>query len=250
MWAESADEAAAVVTECDARGEAVLVLGGGSNLVVADAGFDGTALRCAFAAVRVTATTERDAGKIHAIVDAGASWDALVARAVGEGWSGVEALSGIPGSVGATPMQNVGAYGQEVADTIVRVRGLRRHQRVREERPRRAPLGVVRVPHHALRAAQRDHRLAHPRQRRIGAAQRLLQLAVAHRRPAPLAQREGHRQHHVAPPRRALEHAVAVTELALHGAERALGAIAAVPHAHARDDLGDLLTVRADVLHR
>ncbi|HEX7667633.1 MAG TPA: UDP-N-acetylmuramate dehydrogenase [Polyangiaceae bacterium] len=127
--AASADEAAAVVSECDARAEAVLVLGGGSNLVVADEGFDGTVVRCEFSGVRISAASGRDAGKVHAIVDAGAGWDSFVERAVGEGWSGVEALSGIPGSVGATPMQNVGAYGQEVADTIVRVRAFDRREK-------------------------------------------------------------------------------------------------------------------------
>jgi UDP-N-acetylmuramate dehydrogenase len=115
---ESADELARLLRELDGRGEPVLILGGGSNLVIADEGFPGVVVKLAFSRVEV--------GPVHAertavTVDAGADWDPFVARAVAEGWSGVECLSGIPGSVGATPMQNVGAYGQEVSDTIERV---------------------------------------------------------------------------------------------------------------------------------
>ncbi|WP_394838160.1 UDP-N-acetylmuramate dehydrogenase [Pendulispora rubella] len=115
---ESVDELVATVRDLDARGEPVLVLGGGSNLVVADEGFAGTVLKLAFDAIAISS------GEV--IVDAGADWDRLVARAIDEGWRGVECLSGIPGSVGATPMQNVGAYGQEVSQTISRVRVLDR----------------------------------------------------------------------------------------------------------------------------
>jgi UDP-N-acetylmuramate dehydrogenase len=121
---ENETELAKVVSEADASGEKVLVLGGGSNLVVGDAGFDGVVVK--IAASKITA--EPKAGKVHVSVQAGASWDAFVERAVNEGWSGVEALSGIPGSVGATPMQNVGAYGQEVSDTITRVHAYDRHE--------------------------------------------------------------------------------------------------------------------------
>jgi UDP-N-acetylmuramate dehydrogenase len=120
-YVRAADEQSLVdaVSEADAAGTPVLVLGGGSNLVVADEGFPGTVVE--------VATTGVDAegdlcGGAFVTVAAGEGWDALVARAVAEGWVGVEALSGIPGSVGATPIQNVGAYGQEVADTIARVR--------------------------------------------------------------------------------------------------------------------------------
>lgn len=102
----------------DAAGTPVLLLGGGSNLVVADEGFAGAVLKIASSEVRVT-----DRGDdVVVTADAGTSWDALVARAADSRWSGIEALSGIPGSVGATPMQNVGAYGQEVSDVISRVR--------------------------------------------------------------------------------------------------------------------------------
>lgn len=100
----------------------VLVLGGGSNLVVRDGGFPGMVIQIAIEGLRI-----RDEGD-HAVVSAfaGESWDGFVAQMVDAGLSGVECLSGIPGLVGATPMQNVGAYGQEVGDTIVLVRVLDR----------------------------------------------------------------------------------------------------------------------------
>jgi UDP-N-acetylmuramate dehydrogenase len=107
-----------VVRLADASGEQVLVMGGGSNLVVADAGFEGTVVRVATAGVTVTSG---DDSAVLVTVEAGEGWDALVARAVEEGWRGVEALSGIPGTVGAVPIQNVGAYGQEVAETVAEV---------------------------------------------------------------------------------------------------------------------------------
>ncbi len=100
-------------------GKPVLVLGGGSNLLVSDSGFDGRVV-----AVR-TAGVQSDAdacGGAVARVAAGEVWDGFVARAVDQGWIGVEALAGIPGLVGATPIQNVGAYGQEVSQTIASVR--------------------------------------------------------------------------------------------------------------------------------
>jgi UDP-N-acetylmuramate dehydrogenase len=102
----------------------VLVLGGGSNLVVADAGFDGTVVEVATRGVRADTEGDDDptCGGVLVTVAAGEEWDAFVARAVEHGWVGVEALAGIPGLVGATPIQNVGAYGQEVAQTIARVR--------------------------------------------------------------------------------------------------------------------------------
>mgnify|MGYP006172751897 CR=1 FL=1 len=107
------------VRAADEAGEPVLLVAGGSNLVVADEGFPGTVLKIATRGVRV----EQDACSGATVtVAAGEAWDALVARAVDEGWVGVEALSGVPGSVGATPIQNVGAYGQEVAETIASVR--------------------------------------------------------------------------------------------------------------------------------
>lgn len=111
------------VAEADAAGTPVLVLGGGSNLVVADAGFDGRVVEVATAGV--SPDSEDDGavcGGVVVRVAAGEGWDDLVATAVERGWVGLEALSGIPGSVGATPIQNVGAYGQEVSQTVASVR--------------------------------------------------------------------------------------------------------------------------------
>jgi UDP-N-acetylmuramate dehydrogenase len=111
------------VTEADDAGTPVLVLGGGSNLVVADGGFAGRVVEVATRGI--APDTEDDGavcGGVVVRVAAGEGWDDLVATAVGRGWVGIEALSGIPGSVGATPIQNVGAYGQEVAQTIASVR--------------------------------------------------------------------------------------------------------------------------------
>ena len=120
------DELVAAVTDADAAGRPVLVLGGGSNLVVADEGFAGTVVEVATRGIAPEA--DLCSGAVVTVA-AGEDWDALVARAVTEGWVGLEALSGIPGSVGATPVQNVGAYGQEVADTVARVRVLDRAER-------------------------------------------------------------------------------------------------------------------------
>jgi UDP-N-acetylmuramate dehydrogenase len=102
----------------------VLVVGGGSNLVVADEGFDGRVVEVATRGVTpdVDPTDDPSCGGVLVRVAAGESWDDLVALAVGRGWVGIEALSGIPGRVGATPIQNVGAYGQEVSQTIATVR--------------------------------------------------------------------------------------------------------------------------------
>ena len=107
------------VRRADESGTPSLVLAGGSNVVVADDGFDGVVVHVETTGVRVEQDT---CGGAMVTVAAGEGWDALVARAVDSGWLGVEALSGIPGSTGATPIQNVGAYGQEVADTIASVR--------------------------------------------------------------------------------------------------------------------------------
>jgi UDP-N-acetylmuramate dehydrogenase len=122
------DEAALVaeVTACDERGEPVLVLGGGSNVVVADGGFDGTVVLVRIGGVRVD---DDGCGGASVTVGPGEDWDEFVVRAIGEGWRGVECLSGIPGLCGAVPMQNVGAYGQEVADSIASVRTYDRKQR-------------------------------------------------------------------------------------------------------------------------
>lgn len=96
-----------------AADEPWLVLGGGSNLVVADEGFDGTVIHA------LSRGIERLPGDgVRLRVQAGEPWDELVAFAVGQGWAGIEALSGIPGSAGAAPMQNIGAYGQELSSTL------------------------------------------------------------------------------------------------------------------------------------
>lgn len=94
------------------------MLAGGSNVVIADEGFPGTVLLVRTRGIRVVA---EDEGVVTIQVAAGEPWDNLVAATVDAGWSGVECLSGIPGSVGATPIQNVGAYGQEVAETVTGV---------------------------------------------------------------------------------------------------------------------------------
>ena len=107
------------VTELDARAERLLVLGGGSNLVISDEGFDGTVLRMITRSIETTLAGD---GTVLVTAAAGEPWDDLVARSVAEGLAGVECLAGIPGLVGAVPMQNVGAYGQDVSETIVQVR--------------------------------------------------------------------------------------------------------------------------------
>ena len=117
--ARAEEELIEAVRAADSAGEPLLLVAGGSNLVIADDGFDGTVVRIA---TRGVAVDQDDCSGATVKVAAGEDWDAFVARAVGEGWVGVEALSGIPGSVGATPIQNVGAYGQEVAETIASVR--------------------------------------------------------------------------------------------------------------------------------
>ncbi|WP_205698692.1 UDP-N-acetylmuramate dehydrogenase [Conexibacter sp. SYSU D00693] len=121
--ADGEDALVAAVREADRAGDPVLVLAGGSNVVVADEGFDGTVVRVLSRGV-VRRTGEH--GRALLEVEAGEPWDPFVARCVADGLSGVEALSGIPGSVGATPIQNVGAYGQEVRETVATVRVLDR----------------------------------------------------------------------------------------------------------------------------
>jgi UDP-N-acetylmuramate dehydrogenase len=116
--AESEADLVDLVRTADDAGDQVLVLGGGSNVVIADEGFDGLVVQVA------TRGVARSGGGLT--VAAGEDWDALVASAVEDGLAGIEALSGIPGLVGATPIQNVGAYGQEVAQTITAVRVLER----------------------------------------------------------------------------------------------------------------------------
>jgi len=124
------DDAAGVVEAMDwagARGLPFLVLGGGSNLVLADGGYPGLVVHLALRGV--AARVAGDAVDVTAA--AGEQWDALVAFAADKGWAGIECLSGIPGLVGATPIQNVGAYGQDVSETIVAVEAIDRRTRAR-----------------------------------------------------------------------------------------------------------------------
>ncbi len=114
------------VRVADEAADPMLLVAGGSNLVVADEGFDGTVIRVLTRGISVDSDACSGA---MVTVAAGEPWDDVVARAVDEEWVGVEALSGIPGSTGATPIQNVGAYGQEVSQTIATVRAYDRFER-------------------------------------------------------------------------------------------------------------------------
>jgi UDP-N-acetylmuramate dehydrogenase len=112
------DALIAVIRLLDARGSDALLVGGGSNLLVSDAGVDGV--------VVLAAADEIEVGPDFVVAAAGANWDTVVAATVAAGMGGLECLSGIPGSAGATPVQNVGAYGVEVASLLRRVRLLDR----------------------------------------------------------------------------------------------------------------------------
>ena len=115
--AANPDEVREAVCWARTRNLPLFVLGGGSNLVVADAGFPGLALRVAISGV----SESQDGNRVLLTAGAGEDWDRFVAHAVGHNWGGLECLSGIPGTVGATPVQNVGAYGQEVGHSIQHV---------------------------------------------------------------------------------------------------------------------------------
>lgn len=129
--ASTRDAAVEAYTSLIAADEPHVLLGGGSNTVASDEAYEGTVLRVRTAGVEVLPAAARrarpvgdeepDDGSVVIRVEAGESWDALVERAVAEGWAGIEALSGIPGSVGAAPIQNIGAYGQEVGACLVGV---------------------------------------------------------------------------------------------------------------------------------
>jgi UDP-N-acetylmuramate dehydrogenase len=114
-------ELIAAVRDADQRAEPLLILGGGSNLVIADTGFPGTVVQVATRG-RQQQPAGSGAGPVRLTVAAGEDWDGVVASCVGAGLSGLECLSGIPGLTGATPIQNVGAYGQEVAEVVSTVR--------------------------------------------------------------------------------------------------------------------------------
>ncbi|MDR6973020.1 UDP-N-acetylmuramate dehydrogenase [Leifsonia shinshuensis] len=116
--ADDRDTLVRAVRDAVTSGEDWLVLGGGSNLVVADDGFDGTVIHVRTRGVERLSASD---GRIRIRVQAGEPWDDLVALTVRNGWSGIEALSGIPGSTGAAPVQNIGAYGQELESALVGV---------------------------------------------------------------------------------------------------------------------------------
>jgi len=120
--AASEEDIAAGIAFAAERQLPLFVLGGGSNLLVSDTGFPGLVLRMALQGIASTP----DKGRVIVSSAAGEDWDDLVAYAVGAGYAGIECLSGIPGTVGGTPVQNVGAYGQEVSQTIVTVRAFDR----------------------------------------------------------------------------------------------------------------------------
>ena len=195
----TADELVATVRELDAAGEPVLLLAGGSNVVVSDAGFDGTVVRIE------TRGIERDGATLT--VEAGEEWDAVVRHAVAGGLAGVECLSGIPGSTGATPIQNVGAYGQDVSQTIASVRVLdRRSGEVADLPPRACGFayrssafkgrdGPRRARRHVRAARVGPGRAGRLRGARTGAGRRARRPCSAGRRPqggAGAAPREGH----------------------------------------------------------
>ena len=123
--ARTEDDVVAAVAAADAAGDPLLVLAGGSNVVIADDGFPGTVVRI------LTGGVEGDGPTLT--VQAGEPWDPFVERCVNGGLAGIECLSGIPGSVGATPIQNVGAYGQEVSEVITGVRVYDRRSEALEE---------------------------------------------------------------------------------------------------------------------
>jgi UDP-N-acetylmuramate dehydrogenase len=120
------------ISEADAwvrdRGLPLFVLGGGSNVLISDGGFNGLVLKVALRGV-IRAEERNSLGRTVYQVAAGEDWDEFVERAVVDNCAGIECLAGIPGTVGGTPVQNVGAYGQEVSSTIARVRAFDRHLR-------------------------------------------------------------------------------------------------------------------------
>jgi UDP-N-acetylmuramate dehydrogenase len=128
--AHTDEDVVAAVRACDEAGEPVFLLAGGSNVVIADEGFAGTVVRV------LTHGVERDGTALN--VAAGEPWDGVVAAAVDDGLAGIECLSGIPGSTGATPIQNVGAYGQDVAQTVTSIRAYDRERDVVEDLPAEA----------------------------------------------------------------------------------------------------------------
>ena len=147
-YVEAAGEAELidVVRQADAEGRPLLVIGGGSNILAADAGFDGVVVRDARAEVELV--SDDACGGVQITATAGTTWDDLVRRAIASHWGGFAALSGIPGTVGAAPVQNIGAYGTEVAELLASVRAWDR-----------AAGRTVHLPLSELRLAYRDSAL-------------------------------------------------------------------------------------------
>jgi UDP-N-acetylmuramate dehydrogenase len=121
--AETVDEIREALSWTAAQNEPLFILGGGSNVLIADEGFDGVVLHIDLRGITVR---DEDADAVNVYVAAGEKWDDVVSFAVDRGWAGIECLSGIPGLTGATPIQNVGAYGQDVSETIIRVEVIER----------------------------------------------------------------------------------------------------------------------------
>jgi UDP-N-acetylmuramate dehydrogenase len=121
--AETETELVEAVRDLDAAKEPIFVLGGGSNVLIGDAGFDGTVIKIATRGI--AENTAACSGAVITVA-AGEQWDPLVQLSIERDWSGLEAMSGIPGLAGATPIQNVGAYGAEVSELISVVRTLDR----------------------------------------------------------------------------------------------------------------------------
>ncbi len=156
--AETEAELIAAVSEADAAGEPVLVLGGGSNVVVADEGFPGTVVEVATRGIEPDLDDDVEASCSGATVKvaAGEPWDPFVTLATERRWAGIEALAGIPGHVGATPIQNVGAYGQEVSPDHRQRPGLGPHAPRRTHLRRRRLR--LRLPHQPVQAGPRPPR--------------------------------------------------------------------------------------------
>lgn len=119
--ATETDQLVETVLEADRVGEPWLVLGGGSNVLIGDDGVEGVVVRVATRGIERLPDAPGSARPIRLRVQAGEPWEALVEHTVRQGFSGLEALSGIPGSCGAAPIQNIGAYGQELAESLVAV---------------------------------------------------------------------------------------------------------------------------------
>ncbi|MCW2523921.1 MAG: UDP-N-acetylmuramate dehydrogenase [Frankiales bacterium] len=138
LTASSSEELVEQIAAADEAGDPVLLLGGGSNLVVGDRGWPGVVIRVGS---QTLSTVDTDDG-MELRVDAGVEWDTLVQRCIQLGLSGLETMSGIPGLVGATPVQNVGAYGAEIADVLTGLTVYDRLERVVESwSPQRCQFG-------------------------------------------------------------------------------------------------------------